>query len=138
MSQENVNIARELWHELIAGGAAGEATKNASAYWHPEIEYVEDPNWPGADMFRGAEAIRSRFTEYLEVFGNTEMSVEQLIDVGDQVVSVFRTRGESAQSGLPFEHEWAYVWTFRAGRVVRWQAYFEKGKALEAVGMAPK
>ncbi len=135
MSRENVEIARRLWGPLIAGGASGEAMGVTSAEWDPDVQYIEDPNWPGAGVYRG-EAIQARFADYLEVFGTTEMTLEDLVDVGDQVVSIFRTRGKSAQSGLPFEHEWAYVWRFRNGRVVEWRAYFEKDEALAAVGLS--
>ena len=136
MSQENVEIARRLWGPLIEGGASGQATGVQSAEWHPEVEYIEDPNWPGAGVYRGPQAIQARFAKYLEVFGPTEMILQEVIGVGDEVVSIFRTRGESAHSGLPFEHEWAYVWRFRDGRVVEWRAYFEKDKALAAVGQS--
>jgi ketosteroid isomerase-like protein len=135
MDRENLETARRLWKEMSDGAAAGQVTAEVSAEWHPEIEYIEDPNWPGAGVYRGPEAIRRRFAEYLEVFGPTEMTLEQLVEAGDDVVSLFLTRGESSQSGLPFEHEWAYVWSFRDGRVVTWRAFFERSEAMAAVGL---
>ena len=136
MSQENVQVARRLWEQLTEAAATGQATPLPAFGWDPEVEYIEDPRWPGAGVYRGAEAIQARFAEYLDVLGRTDMSVVELLDAGNAVISIFRTGGESAQTGLPFEHEWAYVWTFRAGRVVEWRAYFDKGEALEAVGLS--
>jgi uncharacterized protein len=136
MSQENVEMARALWAGIIEGGASQRAAAAFSdSAWHPGIEYVEDPIWPGSGTYRGREAIEARFAEYLEVFGAVDISVKEILDAGDAVVSIFRARGETPQTELPFEHEWAYVWTFRDGRVVEWRAYFEKDEALEALGL---
>jgi ketosteroid isomerase-like protein len=100
------------------------------------IEYLEDPKWPGTGVYRGTEAIQARFAEDLEILGGTDIRVHEVIHAGADVVSNFRARGQSVGSGLPFEHDWAYVWTFRDGRVIRWRAYFDKQQALEAVGLA--
>jgi hypothetical protein len=136
MSRENVEVARRLWEGIVEGGASRRAGGTfADPAWHPEIEYVEDPRWPGSGTYRGPEAIEARFAEYLEVFGAVDVSVRELLDAGEAVVSIFHAQGASARTGLPFEHEWAYVWTFRDGRVVEWRAYFEKDEALEAVGL---
>jgi len=134
--QQNVELARRLWKGIVEGGASRQAEVGLSdSGWHPDLEYVEDPRWPGTGSYRGLEAVRARFAEYLEVFGAVDITVSELLDAGDEIVSVFHTRGESAHTGLPFEHEWAYVWTFRDGRVVGWRAYFEKNEALEAAGL---
>jgi ketosteroid isomerase-like protein len=136
MSQENLEVARRLWEQLTEAAATGQSTALPDFGWDPEVEYTEDPKWPGAGVYRGADAIQARFAEYLEVLGRTDLTVVELLDAGNAVVSVFRTGGESAQTGLPFEHEWAYVWTFRGGRVAEWRAYFDKSEALEAVGLS--
>jgi ketosteroid isomerase-like protein len=134
MSVRNVALARRLWVRLVEGATwdrPGAAIDDPA--WHPDLEYVEDDRWPGSGHYRGLDAIRARFEEYVEILGPIEITLLELIDAGDDVVSIFHTRGESASTGLPFEHEWAYVWTVRDGRVVRWRAYFEKDEALEAV-----
>jgi ketosteroid isomerase-like protein len=136
MPQENVDVARRLWERIVEGGRTQRAdTGLADPAWHPDLEYVEDPTWPGSGVYRGLDAIRARFDEYLDIFGATEVQVIELLDAGSDVVSIFRTRGQSARSGLPFEHEWAWVWTFRDGRVIRWRAYFDKEHALKFVGL---
>jgi ketosteroid isomerase-like protein len=136
VSRENVEVARRLWEQITEAAAAGQSTSLPAFGWDPEVAYIEDPRWPGAGVYRGAEAIQARFAEYLDVLGRTDMSVVELLDAGNAVISIFRTEGESAQTGLPFEHEWAYIWTFRDGRVVEWRAYFDKWEALEAAGLS--
>src|SRR5215213_7941396 len=136
MSPENVEVARRLWKQLTQAAATGQPEALRDSGWDPEVEYVEDPKWPGAGVYRGAQAIEARFAEYLDVLGSTDMRLVHLVEAGDTVISIFRAGGESAQIGLPFEHEWAYVWTFRDGRVVEWRAYFDKTEALDAVGLS--
>jgi ketosteroid isomerase-like protein len=136
VSRENVDMARRLWEGIVEAGRTQRAEAGISdPAWHPDIEYMEDPKWPGTGVYRGREAIQARFAEYLEILGAVDIRVHEIIDAGSDVVSIFRARGQSVASGLPFEHDWAYVWTFRDGCVVRWRAYFDKGQALEALGL---
>jgi uncharacterized protein len=136
MSEEYVELARRLWERIVEAGRTRQLEEALSQpAWHPDLEFTEDSNWPGAGTYRGLEAVRARLEEYLEVFGATEIYVEEVLDAGDQVVSIFRTQGESPQSGLPFEHEWAHVWRFRDGRVLELRAYFHKDDALAAAGL---
>jgi ketosteroid isomerase-like protein len=136
MSAENVELARRLWERVIEGGRTGRVDMALSEPgWDADLEYVEDPNWPGAGTYRGLEAVRARFEEYMEIFGATDITLEEILDAGDQLVCIFRTEGKSAQSGLPFEHEWAWIWRFREGQVVAMRAYFHTDEALEAAGL---
>lgn len=140
MSRENVEVARRLWGQFVQDATGDRPARGIDdAAVHPDVEYVEDDRWPGSGRYRGIEAIRARFDEYLEILGPVEMTVLEVIDAGDRVVSIFRTRGESSATGVPFDQEWAYVWTFRDGRVVRWRAYFDKAEAFEAIerGVGP-
>ena len=83
----------------------------------------------------GSEAVRARFAEYLDIFGPMRVTLRETFDLGDKVGLVLGTRGESVQTGLPFEHDWAYLFTFRDGRIIEWRAYFDKSEALEAMGI---
>ena len=137
MSQENVELARRVW-ELFSEGTSRE-TPASETTWpdilSPELEYREDPQWPGSGVYRGQQAIQARLEEYQEILGPTEVTLRDIKARGDVVVVVFDTRGKSQQTDLPFEHEWAYVWTFNKGRLTEWQAYYEKDAALRAVGL---
>jgi ketosteroid isomerase-like protein len=135
VSQENVELARRAW-ELFTEGASLESSEMVwSELLSPELEYREDPQWPGSGVYRGREAIRARVEEYWEILGPTEVTLRDIKGRGDVVVVVFDIRGKSRQTSLPFEHEWAYVWTFGEGRLTEWQAYFQKDEALKAVGL---
>jgi ketosteroid isomerase-like protein len=132
VSQENLEAARRVW-ELFSEGAGSE-TPASDTVWSdlasPELEYREDPQWPGSGVYRGQEAIQARFEEYHEILGPTEVTLRDIKARGDVVVVVFDTHGNSRETDLPFEHEWAYVWTFNKGRLTEWQAYYATDAAL--------
>jgi ketosteroid isomerase-like protein len=135
MSQENVERARRLFEQIDEEAASGIRVDESGPSVHPDIEYREDPRWPGSGVYRGLEAVRGRFEEYRDIFGDVQMELGNVLDAGDSVVLVFNTRGESVATKLPFEHEWAWIWTFRDRQLTEWQACFDADDALTVVGL---
>jgi ketosteroid isomerase-like protein len=136
MSQEDVEAARRLWERFTENAASGRADpEGLTDLVHPDVEYREDPRWPGTGVYRGLEEIQARFEEYLEILGPMDMTLRDVLERGAAVVMVFELRGKSVPTNVPFEHVWAYVLTFRDGRLSEWRAFFDKDAALEAVGL---
>lgn len=129
MAQEDVELIRNAF-----GAAGGGLQDAAETYWDPDVEYVEDPRWPGASRYRGRDAVLACFRSYTEALGPIEeavVTVEQVIDAGDRLVPLIRFSGRSP-SGVPHEHLWAYVVKTRDGRITYFRAYYEPEEALEA------
>jgi ketosteroid isomerase-like protein len=66
-----------------------------------------------------------------------EDDLQELIDAGDQVVSVVTSRGRGRASGV--DVEWpgnAGVWTIRDGKVVQVVWFSTRDEALEAAGQS--
>src|SRR5918911_1767778 len=137
MSSENVELA---WRMLGANPGRPERVPwdaerwaDASRLWDPDIEYQEDPGWPGATTVRGREAVVARFLEYAEYMGEASVEVLDVLDAGgDQVVLLTRISGEAVASGAPWEYAWAYLATIRDGRAVRVRAFLDAAAALRA------
>jgi ketosteroid isomerase-like protein len=132
MSQENVEVVHNVW------GGAGVRTleETAEAYWHPDIEYVEDPRWPGASTYRGRDSVLRCFQSYIETLGPAEevtVTLEKVVEAGERLVALVRFQALSA-SGAPHEHLWAYLVEVSDGRIIRFQAFYEPQEALEAAG----
>jgi ketosteroid isomerase-like protein len=66
---------------------------------------------------------------------STDFRAEELIDSGDKVFAWIRFSGKGTTSGVPVEMELAQIWTFRGGKVVRVEEYFDRTEALEAVAL---
>ena len=135
MSQENVELVRKAFE----GAGARGLEKTAKTYWHPEVEYVEDPRWPGASRYKGREAVLRCFQAYMEALGREEdlaVTVERVFDAGERQVPFVRVQGRASTSGVPHEHLWGYVVEVREGLIVYFRAYYEPGEALEAAGLS--
>jgi ketosteroid isomerase-like protein len=135
MSQENVEIVRQAFE----GGAARTLQETARTYWDPDVEYVEDPRWPGASRYKGRDAVIRCFQGYLEALGNEEdmaVTVERVFDAGDRQVAFVLVKSRASSSGVPHEHLWGYVVEVRARRIVYFRAYYEPTDALEAAGLS--
>ena len=135
MSQENVEVVRSAFDATATRGLQA----GAEEYWHPEIEYVEDPRWPGASSYKGRDAVLRCWQGYTETLGGEEdftISVERVLDAGEQQVPLIRFHSQGSASGVPHEHLWAYVVEVKEGRIAYLRAYYEPPEALEAVGLS--
>jgi ketosteroid isomerase-like protein len=135
MSQENVEIVRRVFDDRENRGLQ----KTAETYWHPEIEYVEDPRFPGASSYRGRDQVLRCWQGYLEVLGDEKditVTVEDVFDAGERQVAFVRFRGHATASGVPYEYLWGYVVEVRDGRLASIRAYYRPEEALEAAGLS--
>jgi ketosteroid isomerase-like protein len=133
VSQQNVAIVRRLFDAAMRGD-----TETALSLWDPDVEFdARRSRWaevmPGMTHFRGHDGLRAFFREYYETWEKLVDDVEELIDAGDQVVSVVTHRGRGRTSGL--DVEWAGnsgVWTVRSGKIVRVVWFPTREEALAA------
>jgi ketosteroid isomerase-like protein len=131
MSQENVDLVRKAFE--------GDLADAARAYWHPEIEYIEDPRLPGASSYKGRDAVLRCWQGYQEVLDaedDIEVTVERVFDAGERQVPFVRFRGHASTSGIPFDHLWGYVVEVREERIAYLRAYYEPREALDAAGLS--
>jgi|SRR5215211_2726855 len=137
MSRENVEVVRRMFD---AAGRRDSAT--VLSLYDPEVEW-DNSRGPFSDLFgrevyRGHEGVRRFFREYYapETWQSVEDHLEELIDVGANVVSVVNTRARGRASGV--EVKWTHnagLWTIRGGRIVRVAWYGSVDEALEAAGL---
>jgi ketosteroid isomerase-like protein len=129
MSQENVEAVRRQHQHFSRTGEVLREIYDSDAEW---MAAREDPD---AATPRGLEAIRGYFAQWSGMFEGIELRAEELIDVGDKVFTWIRFSGTGITSGAPVEMEQAQIWTFRDGKVVRVEEYFDRVEALEAAGL---
>jgi ketosteroid isomerase-like protein len=134
MSEDKIQLIREA---LESSGGQG-LRETAETYWHPEVEYVEDPRWPGASSYKGRAAVLRCFQAYMEALGadgDLGITVERVLDGGARQVALVRVRTRGVSSGVEQEHLWGYVVEVHRGRISYFRAYYEPAEALEAVGL---
>ena len=130
MSGANLEVVRQVYE-----AAARRDTAAILALYDPEVELdasalgIESRD---GDTFRGHDGLRSLFAEWHESWGEIEYSYEELIDAGDQVVSVVTRHARGLVSGVDVEQRFALLWTIRAAKVIRVVWFLDRGEALES------
>ena len=135
MQGENLEIVRRGWDAWLRGDFDALVSD-----WDPDIVWDNSnfQNWPERS-YHGVAGIRRFLTEWLEVWGNYEIDVEELLLAPDgRVVGLFTHRGQGSGSGVPMELEMAQIATVRDGKIVRLDNYDDRSAALEAVGLGER
>jgi ketosteroid isomerase-like protein len=136
MSKENVEIVRQVYDAASRHDAAA-----VLGLYDPDVEIdvsqthgaVMDPVYTG----EGHSGLRAWSREWHEAWGAVEYEVHELIDVGDDVISVVTVRGRGRASGANAEFaRHAGVWTIREAKIARVVWLPTRAEALEAVGLS--
>jgi ketosteroid isomerase-like protein len=129
MSQENVELVRR-------------GIESVDAFWAMLDEYVvwdlrNRPVPAGMDsVVVGRDAVIQASRRYWGTWKDYRMDIEEVLDAGQSVVVIFREQGRGKSSGVPFAQQHPQLWTFRAGRIIRWESFRTRAQALEAAGLS--
>jgi ketosteroid isomerase-like protein len=101
----------------------------------PEIVVV-DHDIPDADDYRGHEGFRKWLLEdWASAWESYTMEMEQLVDAGDTVLSVFTLTARGKGSGVETKRRNATVNTVKNGRITRVDYYTTEEEARSAAGL---
>ena len=136
MSQENVEIVRDIYEGWAAGRLADVLTDLVA----PTIEVFPDPRsaWPGIEpMYLGFEGIGRYLSSINEAFTDYRAEAEDVLDAGNRVLvlAIERGRGRLSDASVQIHHT-AHIWTLRQGKAVRLDVNWDRQEALKAVGLA--
>ena len=133
MSQENVDVVRRLLgaFECIDAGNLDRRLDEVREILDPGVEWLAAPHsLLASEEYRGYDGVRRFWTQFLSAWDEYGLRVEELIDVGDQVVAVMRLKGRTKE--LEVDEARSSLLTLRDGRIVRIEPFASKGAALEA------
>jgi ketosteroid isomerase-like protein len=129
MSEENVEIVRRAFaYEMYGVGDRAEA----EAIFDPHV--VMNPTNEGPSY--GFEAMRSDYEQWASAFEELSVTIEEIIDAGDQVLVVAHHEGRGRSSGVKVDTRFYEVYTVREGKVSRVDEFTERTEALEAAGLS--
>ena len=89
--------------------------------------------WPET-AYHGKRAVQSFYEGVTETVGG-EGVIEELIDAGEIVVARARAHLTGERSGLEGDMQFSQVLTFRKGKVVLVEFFWDHQEALEAAGL---
>ena len=133
MSRENVETVRRVTAVMDAEGFEAALPVFLKAA-HPDLEWREDPAWPGSATYRGVEQVRHVILDRMDTL-DFDQQTEDLIGVDDKVVALVRWVGRGKASGAQGEISMAMVWTVREQAITSLEFYLDRAQALEAVGL---
>jgi ketosteroid isomerase-like protein len=131
MSQEHVDLLRRI----NDGMNRGEMNQmDFRSYFHPDVEFL--PLRSATEgAYHGIAGIERFVTDTDETFEKFEPHYE-FLDLGERVLTWGTIHVRARQSGIDTDIPVGAVVEFRDGKIVRWQAFDSKEKALKAVGLA--
>jgi len=74
------------------------------------------------------------FRHYWGTWDEYAIDPVESIDAGPSVVVVVHEHGRGKGSGVPVERQHFQLWTFRRGRIVRWEAFADKARPSKPPG----
>jgi ketosteroid isomerase-like protein len=132
MSRAEVDFVRE-GYEALARGDMETFTTLSREHLGPDFEFHHV--WDGR-VLRGFEGTMQWISDTRETWDDYSQEVEEIIELGDEVVVVLRISARGGGSGVPVAQELAVLWRFEGGKATEARSFTSRDEALEAAGAA--
>ncbi len=135
MSKEDVERLRELCEATdLEAWSRGEADLSLL---DPAVTY-EDTNLPdhAGEAYHGHEGVVRATERWIQPFERVTIELDRIVGAGDRLVSIHRVQARARYTHIAFDEPIAYLWTFRAGKVIHFQSFRDPAEALEAAGLS--
>jgi ketosteroid isomerase-like protein len=129
-AEENTRLAQGAYEAFGRGDIPALADAMAD-----DIEWAVpgDPNDnPTAGSYRGKDEVLAWFGKLAEDLDFTAFEPRDFIAQGDTVVSIVHAEATVRSTGRSVVNDEAHVWTFKDGKVARFQIYFDTAAAAAA------
>jgi ketosteroid isomerase-like protein len=129
MAAGNADLIRPIYDEWGRGN------------WRPSFD-VYDPHmeWGWSDEFPGLDGVfedrrdpNPRLRSWLSGWEDWRAIADEYVEIGDYVVVLTTYRGRGKGSGVEIEQEGAQVFRLRDDKVVRFEIFASREKALQSV-----
>jgi ketosteroid isomerase-like protein len=99
----------------------------------PEFEYRTAQVFLGIDpVYRGEEGMRRFWKTFRDAWESIKMEFDEVVDLGDRVLTRHVFRGRGKQSGVEVTLKYANIFTFKDGLIVGMVGYGEDWDAARA------
>lgn len=146
MSEENVRLVERIQEILSSTDIVADLLEDAqetreefAALAEPDFECIMlGPEYAVARFDgQGFEGFRKIWLEWVSPFDSFRVDVEEVVDVGDRVLSLVRLTGLTKTGAVEVESPAAAVWTIRAGKLTRVEFHLDRDAAKRAAGLEP-
>ncbi len=129
MSEENVETVRRLYEAFDRGDVPA-----ALRFFDPEVEMDASHRVDGR-VGHGREELTAILAEWLGTWEGWREEIEEIRDLGDQVLVLSTQYGRGKESGVGWENRFAMLYEIERGKITRWTIYDDPQEALEAAGL---
>ena len=134
MSDENVSVVRSLYEAF----AKGDIPTIIGAL-DPKVEWWEAENFIYADgnPYVGPEAVlQGVFVRIATEWDGFAVTPNEILDAGNTVIGQGHYSGAYKQGGKNVRAQFAHFFTFREGKIVKFQQYTDTAQFKEAVAIS--
>ncbi len=132
MSEENV----ELVQDSFAAWQRGDLDW-LDRHTDSQAEIAQPPNLPGTSTYKGKEGMREALRDWPSQWEEFRIELIEATALDqERVLAMTRQVGRGKGSGVEVEADFAFVFTVRQGKLMRWQMFTSREEALEAAGVS--
>jgi len=127
----------DLVKNVYAAFAVGDVPAVLGAF-DPEIRWMEAEGflYAAGNPYVGPQAVAEGvFMRIVSEVDGFAVVAQNIVDGGDTVVAEGRYRGTMKATGTPVDAQFAHVWQFRGGKIVRFQQYTDTKQWAGAAGV---
>ena len=136
MSEENVTALIEA-SEAASAATSTEERARFLTILDPEVEWIAREGPPDLQgEFYGIEEARQYYARWASAWEEWSWEIEEAREHDDLVVTRTWLTGRGRESRLVLDMRIGQIWTFRDGKVVRYEALPSWEQALEAAGLS--
>jgi ketosteroid isomerase-like protein len=132
MSEGNIELVRDSFAAFQRGDLDW-----LDRHTDPQVEIAQPPNLPGTSTYTGKEGMHEALRDWPSQWEEFRIELIQAtaLDQG-RVLAMTRQVGRGKESGVEVEAVFAFVFTVRRGKLLRWQMFTSREEALEAAGLS--
>ena len=128
-----MQAAPQLVHEIIEALNRGDVDGMLERM-HPGFEWRPLETSPVAGgVYRGHEQVRRYVEDWLAIFDNLRLDLEDPAEVADRVVVMVNGHARGRASGVQLVTRFCQVWTVRDGTAIEMGEYATREQALAEV-----
>jgi SnoaL-like domain len=142
MSKKNVDLVKALLPQPDTDISSLFRDEEASARMRDALSPLLTDDFESATVlagetrtYAGPEGFRELWLDWLEPWATYRSITDEVIDVGERVVVLFRDYGRRQDMEAEIELIGAAIWTIRGGKVARIEHHSDRAQALEAAGL---
>ena len=132
MSSDNVEIARKAFTSFNEHGFGSEETLS---FFDDSVVFEEPPEQPAPRIARGRDEAAQMFTEFDDAWETHTSESQDFIAIDDERVLVLTIEHFRGRDGIEMTQPSGVVFTFRDGKIIRMQAFWEQATAREAASL---